>query len=235
MECTNQSPKMTKKKVSFADDRDGTKKTVNHEDSSSDMEAMSISMDNDRRGHLHTVNDDLAAGPTATKPPPNSSSRICCRRMLCYAICILLLLIIILTPFIITSSNHQDDNSYVLEQRIDEVVDFLLNKKISAESDLLMEGSPQRRAAQFMAVDDSYRVADSNLSFFVDRYVLVLMWYALGGSEWNYQHHFLSSQNQCEWFTNLYTSSGQAVRQGVLCDETGRVTEIKLRKSKVPF
>jgi hypothetical protein len=116
--------------------------------------------------------------------------------------------------------------------KTEEVVQFLLKHKVAPEPELRMNASPQRRAAQFIADGDAYRMAytEENAARFIDRYVLTVLWYQFGGHDWIYQLNFMSASDVCEWHTRFTTVNGDTIREGVLCDENGRVKKLMLGK-----
>ena len=65
---------------------------------------------------------------------------------------------------------------------------------------------------------------------FVERYVLTVLWYQLNGPQWSYQVKFMSPQDHCNWFDQLVTTSGNMVREGVLCNNDGYIIAINLGK-----
>jgi hypothetical protein len=114
--------------------------------------------------------------------------------------------------------------------RIEAVVQFLRKNNISNEPSLRDQNSPQRQAARFMAVGDVYgmELTDETAEQFLERYVLVLLYYAMYGTEWTYNLRFMSAQDHCEWNSQFVTTSGRKLNQGVYCDENGFVTKLAL-------
>ena len=116
--------------------------------------------------------------------------------------------------------------------RVNEVLAFLSQNQISLEPLLRDPVSPQHRAAQFLADGDAYHLGLTRETArrFVERYVLTVLWYQLNGPQWSYQVKFMSPQDHCNWFDQLVTTSGNMVREGVLCNNDGYIIAINLGK-----
>ena len=128
---------------------------------------------------------------------------------------------------------HHDKEYEVLTDRTEQIVQFVLDHRLSNEPSILDAGSPQRRAAQFLADGDLYVTddllkKDADYHKLVERYVLVVMWYGMSGDHWTHQLDFLSGKDHCHWHKNFQTNSGKNVIQGVECNSLGRVTKINL-------
>lgn len=114
----------------------------------------------------------------------------------------------------------------------EEIIQFLFKHKVTPLPLLEDAGSAQRRAAQFLAVGDAYRMklTSENAARFVERYALVTIWYHFHGQKWNYPLDFMTATDVCNWHTRFYTASGNSINEGVMCDEDGYVTKLILRK-----
>ncbi len=101
------------------------------------------------------------------------------------------------------------------DQRLEHIVHYLgENTGISSLEDLTNPSSPQAMAARWLAHEDSEKLevptigtgwADSNdipSPFdFVQRYVLLVFYFALGGDAWTNVYHFASpDRHECSWF-----------------------------------
>jgi hypothetical protein len=149
--------------------------------------------------------------------------------------CIFLLVIGISTfsAAIFTSiRNTERQAAMEFHDKTEAVVQFLLKHEVALEPELRMNASPQRRAAQFIADGDAYRMAytEENAARFIDRYVVAVLWYQFGGHDWTYQFNFMSASDVCDWYTRFTTANGDTIREGVLCDANGRVQKIMLGK-----
>jgi hypothetical protein len=109
--------------------------------------------------------------------------------------------------------------------RLLQTIDMLAKKGISGQTELTIWGTPQNKAARWMAdvdplqydipvpgatVDDSYH--------FVQRYVLVLLYEATGGNEtWHNSLDFLSENHECSWYHSKKFTDGEVYAMGVSC------------------
>jgi hypothetical protein len=125
------------------------------------------------------------------------------------------------------------------EGHADRILNFLFENKITSEPRLLDKNSPQHFALQFLATDITQDGGYVNLDLlsneayaqkFVERYALAVLFYHFKGSHWTYKLNFLTSTDHCTWFTYFDTAAGDLVKEGVSCDQEGRVAEIILRK-----
>ena len=64
-----------------------------------------------------------------------------------------------------------------------------------------------------------------NLRNIVQRYVTSLLFFSMGGRDWNHQLMFLSRTNECLWSSYNPTSDSYG---GVNCNLKGDVTKIEL-------
>lgn len=101
------------------------------------------------------------------------------------------------------------------QSRFDQLVTLL--QPFSGEQPLLSRTSPQHKAAWWLATTDGLELDFSTVSTdkIVQRYVLALLWYALGGEAWGDSKQYLSSLLTCLW-------------GGITCNDAGLVTEIDL-------
>ena len=125
------------------------------------------------------------------------------------------------------------------EGHADRILNFLFENKITSEPRVLDKSSPQHFALEFLVTDITQDGGYVNLDLlsnevyaqkFVERYALAVLFYHFKGSHWTYKLNFLTSTDHCTWFTYFETAAGDLVKEGVSCDEEGRVTEIILRK-----
>lgn len=113
------------------------------------------------------------------------------------------------------------------------VEQFLFTNEVSTLPDLQSIGSPQHKATAFIADGDTLQMpltAETSRRF-VERYVLALLYYTYAGHEWTFSLKFLSGRDHCEWYDDLETSSGNVVRQGVICNDDGHVKSLNLGTS----
>jgi Leucine-rich repeat (LRR) protein len=127
-----------------------------------------------------------------------------------------------------TKNTKMSDNS-------SPVMSFLIREGISSEADVTRAGSPQNRAALWIATLDAAKLeipsssSDDADSFFqfIQRYALATFYYALGGESWDFSMNFLSWNDTCDWFQELATDNGgQVDKFGALCNNVKRVHKI---------
>jgi len=120
---------------------------------------------------------------------------------------IFLTIFIIILVVALTASNSKSNSSGAVRNTdFESVVEFLANEGISDREDLVAEGSPQNRAALWLAEEDPRNVAlptDSRYEtqgyLYVARYVMALNYFAMGGQSWPFQLNFLSGDDICRW------------------------------------
>jgi hypothetical protein len=117
---------------------------------------------------------------------------------------------------------------------------FLLSirQRISLPIHFETMNSPQYLAAMYFAkeYDPSYisSVMDAdaysnNFMTFIQRYVIVVFYYALNGPHWIHKYSFLTSNiSICDW--NDQRNDTESMTLGIACKESNRVTDIVLRK-----
>jgi len=118
---------------------------------------------------------------------------------------IFLTIFIIILVIALTASNSKSNSSGAVRNTdFESVVEFLANEGISDLEDLVAEGSPQNRAALWLAEEDPGNVvipADSHTQgyLYVARYVMALNYFAMGGKRWLSRLNFLSGDDICRW------------------------------------
>eukprot|EP00339_Tiarina_fusa_P013405 CAMPEP_0117061506 /NCGR_PEP_ID=MMETSP0472-20121206/42815_1 /TAXON_ID=693140 ORGANISM="Tiarina fusus, Strain LIS" /NCGR_SAMPLE_ID=MMETSP0472 /ASSEMBLY_ACC=CAM_ASM_000603 /LENGTH=693 /DNA_ID=CAMNT_0004780201 /DNA_START=80 /DNA_END=2161 /DNA_ORIENTATION=+ len=137
---------------------------------------------------------------------------------------------LVLLLCIVLPTKEKTPPPYVPESRLDNVVGALFQAKVSNLPDLSSPSTPQHRAAQFLADGDvlHLEIGDTNPRHLVERYILSLLYYHFDGPAWNFQLHFLSGMDHCQWWSEVMTPAGQKIREGVLCDENGDVVGLNL-------
>jgi hypothetical protein len=116
--------------------------------------------------------------------------RRCRMTMLISFLVVLLVVLAIVLPIMLL-----DD-----KERTNEVINFLVQHGISKWEDLQNPATPQHKAAQWIADRDGLRVEVSTKHAFMDRYVLAVLFYALGGdTTWPDDLNFLAHDHVCTW------------------------------------
>jgi hypothetical protein len=107
------------------------------------------------------------------------------------------------------ASDITDDNETDDTERINQIISFLSDNEISALEDLRSTTKPQYKAAVWISNNDDRELdipesINENGAFrFVERYVMAVFFYALGGEDWNHDVNFLSEDKTCDWSFNL--------------------------------
>lgn len=126
-----------------------------------------------------------------------------------------------------------------LTNRLLETIDMLIDSGISDRQVLEVQGTPQNLAAEWMANVDplQYEVPTADMEFadsyhFIQRYVLVVLFYSTGGSEsWANDLGFLSEDHECSWFHSKKFTDGQVYAMGVTCrGDDLLISDILIRK-----
>jgi hypothetical protein len=141
--------------------------------------------------------------------------------------------------------NARDDDEAGLDlPRLQLVQDFL-SEKITPLATLKDITTPQYMAAKWIADQDDYGIdipddptnVDDSYDF-VQRYVMAVFYYALGGDEWQDDYGFLSPTPVCDWNEPLSpdtTPDGndpQFWNLGVTCDENDEILQIYIGTCK---
>jgi hypothetical protein len=186
----------------------------------------------DQLPHVDELRMDLAAGGA-----PRRKKRIIIVGAAIVAILALVLAIAIpLSKNNSSSASPKDAAVSNREPRFEEVVSFVVEAGISEEADLRRDGSPQNLGAKFIADEDpQYRalpssIEDEDAYLFVQRYVLSVMFYALGGPSWRTSLRWLTGGDECfDWFQTVIFSNGDRTPYGAFCED-GEVSAIRVRK-----
>jgi hypothetical protein len=107
------------------------------------------------------------------------------------------------------NTNNNDDMETDDDERLVQTNTFLIDNHISTSDSLKDTSSPQFKAANWIAnVDDqSFDIPETtdedDAYLFIQRYIVVVMYYALTGESWTRQLHFLSDWDTCDWNFNL--------------------------------
>lgn len=126
---------------------------------------------------------------------------------------------------------------------VNETMAYLIDQN-AVTAAALSPGSPQYKAAAWMANEDGMNLklpgsggADGGASVegsaddpyrYLQRYVMAVVYYALGGSEWAFKYNFMSPHDACAW-QGLFFAGTSFYKAGVQCDpETGYITQLYL-------
>eukprot|EP00980_Cylindrotheca_fusiformis_P012678 scaffold3103_cov136-Cylindrotheca_fusiformis.AAC.16 len=115
-------------------------------------------------------------------------------------------------------------------RRLEAVTQFLFDNEVSNLPHLRDETTSQHKAAAFVADGDAFQMelSDDNVHRFAERYILALLYYHTNGQNWMHRVGFLSPVDHCDWWHKYTNTEGKEIREGVKCDENGRVIELNL-------
>jgi Leucine-rich repeat (LRR) protein len=174
----------------------------------------------------------------------NNSTSIRCRRrrvLLQFGIragmVVLLLMLIIIPVVVIVMTSHQNSSSNTnnMSSRFQETIAYLQQYHVDPTAALTTTGSPQFRAAQWMAnVDEaSLPLSHDDNGRFLQRYALVVFYYSTQTQSvtWKHSLNFLSKQDECEWNFKVQqgrneNTSDSDSEMGVFCNDKDVVTRI---------
>jgi hypothetical protein len=97
--------------------------------------------------------------------------------------------------------------------------------------------SPHSQAVKFMAEDDivgipNNQLSDSEKTYWLQRYVLTLLYYSLSGHKWMEKLNFVNhSLPTCSWYQTFSLPDDATASLGVLCPgKDDIVKEVRIRK-----
>ena len=122
-----------------------------------------------------------------------------------------------------------------IADRAEDLVDFLITRRISKRSDLADTESPQHMAAVWIAGEDPQFLPIPPVSGgdkdvvdkFTQRYVVAVTFFSLGGMGWTDKLNFLTENDECQWFEEFRKKNGKNINLGVICHEdTGMISHL---------
>lgn len=122
---------------------------------------------------------------------------------------------------------------------ISSVENWIASQGYSSKSSLESSGSPQSRAASFMA-DEGMEVPTENSSpesyQWMERYVVTVFYFAMNGPNWKNQYNFLQKgRPTCGWFFFVNVAGLGIVPIGASCDEiVQKVDALQFSKCEPP-
>ena len=159
------------------------------------------------------------------------------KKKMCYVGIIVLLLGLVTAVIVLATGNgngggNGDANS--TSKRKDSIMDLLLDSKVSLRKDLEDPGKPQGQALAFVVNSDIFDVTvQEDRQRIIERYVVTVLYYHLGGQNWTRRLNFLTPMDHCEWYTRFLIDQDTSAHVGILCDETNTVIAINLCKSVI--
>ena len=116
-----------------------------------------------------------------------------------------------------------DETLASFDERLRQTISQRLPESLSKLED---PTSPQFRALEWLK-SNSPTVDELKVKPIAQRYVLAVLYFSTNGEEWLDNTGWLSSDEECEWFSTSTSSKNN------VCDRSGRVTEINLRSNNL--
>lgn len=102
--------------------------------------------------------------------------------------------------------------------------EFLTQNNYATNEKLSNPSTPQYKAALWIANEDQdnldipVNTVGSASNRFLQRYVLAVLYYSLGGDEWTQSFNFLSSNHECSWNEEMKDENNEVFAVGASCD-----------------
>jgi Leucine-rich repeat (LRR) protein len=136
------------------------------------------------------------------------------RSFLCSSTKFIVLVIVVVVAVVIAgvvvgTQNQSAWSSWWIKDsdRYQRIQQYLIDVGVSKTNDLVDPDSPQHLAAQWMAHKDGMKLQVPKVLstgrdhlMFVERYVLVVLYYATGGPHWTHQLNWLGDNHICTWY-----------------------------------
>lgn len=157
------------------------------------------------------------------------------RQLLCMYLAPLVLLALVLVPLYgvlrtdsgkgSTATENGSHPNKKISERMLQTVDMLISRSVSSRDSLSVLGTPQNKAAQWIADIDPLRytipskdMTSDEAYHFIQRYVLVLLYFATGGEDaWLSSLDFLSQNHECSWYHSKKFTDDAVYALGVNC------------------
>lgn len=141
-----------------------------------------------------------------------------------------------------TTVQTPTDNVVPIDENRKAAISQLVSVRISHQEDLDTPDTPQNKALLWMTTDMYYADIPTdphnyNASFpFIQRYVAVVLYYALNGENWVNQCEFLNTAtSECDW--NFYLpptgTQEQGVTYGIQCNNNQEISDILLSSNNL--
>ena len=168
---------------------------------------------------------------------------------LCLAPVVLIILVIVPISHLIRHKNQTTDAFHsagdtpdpFLSERMLQTINMLIDAGITDRVALSHYGTPQYLAALWMADADplQHNIPDARVDpedsyYFLQRYVLVLLYYSTGGNEtWHNNLDFLSEHHECNWYHSKKFTDGAVYAMGASCrGDDLHVSDLLIRMCK---
>lgn len=113
--------------------------------------------------------------------------------------------------------------------RMKAVIDYLARNGVSDPTALNTNGTPQQQAADWIANTDIVLDSNEDESRFIQRYVMAVFYYSLGGPEWKKQANFLGMEDECSWsMESPIDNTKDMYTFGITCNAYSRAETIMM-------
>jgi hypothetical protein len=116
-------------------------------------------------------------------------------------------------------------NTSVRRANVEEVVAYMTNFGVSDATAVATFGTPQSRAATWLAEQDGANLAVPTVGIgslsgykYMTRYVMAVLFYSTDGINWENPLEFMTLNNVCDWNAQFTTDGQNYFRKGVLCE-----------------
>lgn len=155
-----------------------------------------------------------------------------------FSVSIAVALLFVVTVVVISKKDESPSaianpsESDFLDPAQEKVVEVL--KTVSEYEALLAPGSPQNRAATWIAHDQlgEFYLADHDIENLTQRYIMAVLFFALDGENWGDDLGFLTTKDVCRWSDTKLDSNvlSDSMFIGVWCNDDGKVQDLRFRK-----
>jgi hypothetical protein len=131
-------------------------------------------------------------------------------------------------------SNSSNDNlqsggsSAPVADRLTSTINFLREAGITDAQSFDNQASPQYKAAVWIANYDPLQLSLTLQSTVLQRYVLVVIYYAFNGEQWGGALGWLQGDSECSWSVTI-----DGIFEGAVCDSEGALTDLYIGKNEV--
>lgn len=105
-----------------------------------------------------------------------------------------------------------------VSNRVNEVLEFVVQKGWSNRAEAFIEQSPQWNAAAWMADFDPLTIEIADTIDFRQRYALAVFYFSFKGPAWSQELGFLSATDVCDWYRDFPGVEGGEIGVGISCD-----------------
>jgi hypothetical protein len=180
--------------------------------------------------HMRTHGDHSLPTPEEVRFGVSSFQKMPKRKALAILAGVMVALVLVITIPIGISRRNTTQDFEQKSSRFQETITYLLD--YVDHGSLAKQGSPQFRAAEWMADDDTLALPLERGGQFLQRYALVVFYYATQGDvTWSHQLKFLTNTHECNWKYDAIDDDGNDVTLGVFCDDNDVVQQLVIGKS----